>query len=652
MLGNISEQAQGATPMHKLLIFEKLIISWNNDAVKVMAIHSTRQMILCIIENCHNHDKIFCSFIYAANTGMERRILWRDLEMAKIITKGNPWVMMGDFNVTLKLDEHQDFINCVNNIEVDDVCWSGMHFTWIKSPANPATSILKKLDRVMVNEDFIAKYNQAYEAKDDEEKLLFQCSKVVEEIVQHFNNFLGKSSQVDYVDSLGSVFSAILSIDEANDMVKEVSDTEIKDVMFGIGDCKSPGPDVKDFFLNGKLPREVNSTLIALIPKVQDSKSVTDFRPIACCNVIYKCISRILTNRIKGELLKGYNRKNGPKICSLKFDIAKAYDTIGFLLVSLHPTSLYALMRKFMEVFTLIMEHKIKNSENIRYHLGCKDLKLTHLWFADDLLVLCHGDEGSIKVIKDAIERALTLSTPPPSMITQPQAYSSILRLDLSVDSSTWFADVILVLCSWVGDEGSIKVIKDVIDDFSRVSGLVPNLNKSTIFFRNVNIGTQRRILNIVPFKLVKCKVNDWKNKYLSYAGRVQLIASVLGSMQIYWVAVFLLPKSTVKDIEKVLKGFLWCQGDLARGKAKIAWKTLCRPKSQDHKESLWVKWVHMIKLNRRGIWEVNVETNDSWIWKALLSLRKKARKHIEYKIDMIDNDKWKWHNEWKDVFP
>ncbi|GJS44768.1 putative reverse transcriptase domain-containing protein [Tanacetum coccineum] len=291
----------------------------------------------------------------------------------------------------------QDFINCVNNIEVDDVCWSGMHFTWIKSPANPATSILKKLDRVMVNEDFIAKYNQAY------------------------------------------------------------------------------------------------------------------------------------------------------------------------------------------VIFTLSWSLTI----------------------------------------------TLTLSTPPPSMITQPQAYSSILRLDLSVDSSTWFADVILVLCSWVGDEGSIKVIKDAIDDFSRVSGVFP------VKYLGVPLVTKRLGKDDCKQLVdkVKCKVNDWKNKYLSYAGRVQLIAYVLGSMKIYWAAVFLLPKSTVKDIEKVLKGFLWCQGDLARGKAKIAWKTLY------HKESLWVKWVHMIKLNRRSIWEVNVETNDRWIWKALLSLRKKARKHIEYKIDSVMSD-------------
>ncbi|GKG12380.1 hypothetical protein Tco_0346617, partial [Tanacetum coccineum] len=55
----------------------------------------------------------------------------------------------------------------------------------------------------------------------------------------------------------------------------------------------------------------------------------------------------------------------------------------------------------------------------------------------------------------------------------------------------------------------------------------------------------------------VKSKVGDWKNKFLSYAGRVQLIASVLSSMHIYWASVFLLPKSTVKDIERVLKGFL-----------------------------------------------------------------------------------------------
>ncbi|GKD36589.1 RNA-directed DNA polymerase, eukaryota, reverse transcriptase zinc-binding domain protein, partial [Tanacetum coccineum] len=73
---------------------------------------------LCVFNLC---------FIYAANTGMERRILWRDLEMAKIITKGNPWVMMGDFNVTLKLDEHQDLVLSAYGLDsTKDSYWTNM----------------------------------------------------------------------------------------------------------------------------------------------------------------------------------------------------------------------------------------------------------------------------------------------------------------------------------------------------------------------------------------------------------------------------------------------------------------------------------------------------------------------------------------------
>ena len=64
---------------------------------------------------------------------------------------------MGDFNVTMKTMEHsnggsmitndmQDFVDCVNAIEVEDMCSTRVFYTWIKSPSNPQTSILKKLD--------------------------------------------------------------------------------------------------------------------------------------------------------------------------------------------------------------------------------------------------------------------------------------------------------------------------------------------------------------------------------------------------------------------------------------------------------------------------------------------------------------------------
>ena len=102
-----------------------------------------------------------------------------------------------------------------------------------------------------------------------------------------------------------------------------ISHEEIKRSMFSIDDAKALGPDgfsslffkkawsivgsevceaVKDFFSSGCLLRDINCTIIALVPKIPNPSSMHDYRPISCCNTIYKCISKIIPARIKGCL--------------------------------------------------------------------------------------------------------------------------------------------------------------------------------------------------------------------------------------------------------------------------------------------------------------------------------------------------------------
>ena len=43
----------------------------------------------------------------------------------------------------------------------------------------------------------------------------------------------------------------------------------------------------------------------------------------------------------------------------------------------------------------------------------------------------------------------------------------------------------------------------------------------------------------------------------------------------------FVLPNTVIKDINKILKGFLWCKGGLVKRRAKVAWDNIYKPKDQ-----------------------------------------------------------------------
>ncbi len=56
------------------------------------------------------------------------------------------------------------------------------------------------------------------------------------------------------------------------------------------------------FFDTERIAREVNSTIITLVPKKYNADKMKDFGPISCCNTFYECITKVIANILKKVL--------------------------------------------------------------------------------------------------------------------------------------------------------------------------------------------------------------------------------------------------------------------------------------------------------------------------------------------------------------
>ncbi|GJV67697.1 putative RNA-directed DNA polymerase [Tanacetum coccineum] len=418
--------------------------------------------------------------------------------------------------------------------------------------------------------------------------------------VSHYNAFLGTQAACDELDSEDLFRKKVSDLANEN-MTKPITNEEIKRAMFGIGDDKARGPDgfTSAFFKKGW--DFVGQDICKAVRDFFDNEK------------LLKEVNHIFLALIPKELMHNYHCDRGPPRCAFKVDIQKAYDTGKRDLRQGDPISPY-LFTLVMEILTLILKKRVRLSDSFRFHKNCEELNIINVCFADDLFLFARGDVNSAKVIMDSL------------------------------------------------------------DEFKAVSGLVPSIPKSTAYFCNVLNHVKIGILNIMPFsegdlpvkylgvslissrllnkyckilvEKARNRIGDWKNKSLSFAGRLQLCTSVISSMQVYWASVFVIPKGIIYDIQQLIRAFLWCNGEIKRGKAKVAWEEICLPKSEgglglrsleifnlalmtthiwniiSNKESLWVRWIHTYKLRGRTLWDVQPKGAMSWGWRKILQLR------------------------------
>ncbi|XP_056691898.1 uncharacterized protein [Spinacia oleracea] len=412
-----------------------------------------------------------------------------------------------------------------------------------------------------------------------------------------------------------------LSDQQIRNLDNDIAEWEIKQAIFQMGGLKAPGPDgipavfyqkqwnivgkevteaVLHFFRTGYLLREWNKTLIALIPKISSPEKANQFRPIGLCNVIYKIISKCITNRLKPimqqivgpfqnafvprrfmgdncllahEVMTYIKRKKKglERFAVLKVDMNKAYDRVRWDFVHW----LLDVMNFPPRWRHWIMQCITTTSYSILINNEPSD-------FFKPQCGLRQGDPISPYIFILVME---VLSR----MMLKLEATGQIKGIKFSRNSPSishmFFADDSLF--RFKANQKSCKNIRDTIDLFCKISGEAINFDKSSVIFSPNTpspvkndlkqvLGTPcteklgrylgcdveidgRSVKSFQPLvDKIQKKVISWKHLSLSQAGRLIFINSILAALCSNVLTVFRVPKKIADQINSKFMRFWW----------------------------------------------------------------------------------------------
>ncbi|XP_058192025.1 uncharacterized protein LOC131309397 [Rhododendron vialii] len=175
---------------------------------------------------------------------------------------------------------------------------------------------------------------------------------------------------------------------------------------------------------------------------------------------------------------------------------------------------------------------------------------------------------------------------------------------------------------------------------------------------------------NCLSIAVVKSSLDDFY-----HLSRALLIQSVLFSIQSYWCSLFIMPPKLLKEIEAMLRDFLWTGLELRSSGAKVSWGQVCTPKSEGglgfrplklwnkasmlrhlwaickKADTMWVKWIHSYVIKNQCFWHMNTPIDSSWTMRKLLQLRVLAQGMVKHVVGNGQNT-WVWLDNWHPMGP
>jgi hypothetical protein len=493
--------------------------------------------------------------------------------------------------------------------------------------------------------------------------------------VSHFSNLFSSSAPPNDPEML-NLFEPVITAEDNQFLCAIPTDQEVFLALSSLGSSKAPGPDgftalfykkywsvvkeevlgcIKNFFQNHFLLKELNHTHIALIPKQSGSHTVHHFRPISLCNIIYKIITKLLSTRLKSmlpkiisplqsafvpsrniqdntilahELLHSFKTKKGKGgFMFLNLDMEKAFDKMewGFILSVMSKLGFHSSWINWIRVCISSSTFSILiNGSPFGLFSPTRGLR--------------QGDPLSPFLF---ILGAEVLSR----LLFKEEAAGNIKGLKISKSSPAihhlLFADDLLIFGKATPKEASC--IHSCLKKYCLWSGQSINNGKSSIkFSKNTNPTTAELILDILPFSSfpsrslylglpilfgnskhsaflniidkVKTKVDGWRAKSLSQAGRLVLIKSVAAAIPSYAMSTFLLPNSICSQLDKVFKNFWWgFPPSKSRNLTLKSWDSICTPKSLGGLSLRKTREVNLALISKLG-WKLLIGSDSPWV--------------------------------------
>ena len=438
--------------------------------------------------------------------------------------------------------------------------------------------------------------------RDDDGERIQNVEQIKEMLVSYYQNLLGSENERVSPMSILEIQDLVTfrcSSGLATQLLKVPTVEEIRDTVASMPKNKASGPDgfsvdffweawdvvgqdlieaVQGFFLSGSLPRNFNTTALALIPKVPGADKMIQFRPVSCCTTVYKIIARLIKNKLKlfisdavqgnqvgfvqgrllcenvllaSELVTNFHNGGDTTRGCLQVDLAKAYDKLDwdFLLNVLQAIKLPEVFIGWIkECFTTPTFSVAFNGELIGFFPGKKGLRqgdpissllfvlamdvlskklgrglisqtfgphpdccapmITHLSFADDVLIFFDGKQDSIIGIMSILEE-----------------FQTGTGLGINTEKTALFLE-----------GGSIQDNSLIADSFGLQLGSLP------VRYLGVPLSSKKMTRqNYKPlFDKILSRFSSWTVRNLSFAGRLQLIQSVIYSIISFWASIFI----------------------------------------------------------------------------------------------------------------